>query len=154
MASRLHPGLAFVTDTLLLLLAYRFPLCFVSFHLFEPCSSLSTWQLLFSTYKVLFDRPRSIKEGQISLYRLATSILESVFNGTEPRHRGRRRCRRRSGVFRVSFSNHSTLPPVCCFDCYWFYDYHERSRVPCVLDFRKRRTIAIKSAFLAAFSRG
>lgn len=40
-------------------------------------------------FKVPFDRPRSIKEGQISFYRLATLpspflILESVFNGSDP----------------------------------------------------------------------
>lgn len=66
----------------------------------RPCGNS-----LFSAYKVPFDRPRSIKEGQISLYRLATSILESVFNGADPPLPPRRR----RNVFCVSFSS----PPTC-----------------------------------------
>ena len=82
---------------------FRFlPLVPPSFVPVRPSGAAS----LFPTYKVPFDRPRSIKDGQISLYRLATSILESVFNGADPPPPPPPlpSPRRRRDVFRVSSS--------------------------------------------------
>lgn len=103
-------------------------------------------------FKVPFDRPRSIKEGQISFYRLATLpspflILESVFNGSDPG-------RPQSFSFLPIFSR----PRNRLLSILWLSVYDYKIRVlwshvyPDSFFFLLHRTIAIKFAFRARVS--
>ena len=152
-ASRSCPSFAFVTDTTSQLLAYRFPLCFVSFHLFHPrsslsdplgqppsfpptkCHSIGRDPLRKAKYRFIDSRPPFLKaflmEPILLLLLLFLLLVAAATSSASP------------------------PPPTCstrCLDCYWFYDYRDFTiaRVP---DFRKdRRTMAIKPVFLAARS--